>query len=220
VLKKFRNHVAHGTGGHLAMPVDSPRTISDVGEITNHLWGSPTPGGRLYPAPIRREIQTVAWSPEGSGVASGLASLSPDRQFAGWTTVLVRAVLHDDGLSRLDSFYETTTYPCDLLRGPSGWGDASSWLEQEHPAEDDVDVPDGCSYSSSTKAISTCRAAQMSRQASQNQNGMGPGTCCGQTSPATPSRTLAGSLPVSAPRMMDPARSAQQKLSALVLGKG
>ena len=65
VLKKFRNHVAHGTGGHPVMPVDSARTISDVGEITNHLWGSPTPGGRLYPAPIRREIQTVAWSPEG-----------------------------------------------------------------------------------------------------------------------------------------------------------
>lgn len=142
VLKKLRNHVAHGTGGHLVMPVDSARTISDVGEITNHLWGSPTPGGRLYPAPIRREIQAVAWSPDGSGVASGLASLSPDRQFAGWTTLLVRAVLHDDGLSRLDSCYETTTYPCDLLWGPGSWGDASSWLEQEHPAEDDVDVLD------------------------------------------------------------------------------
>lgn len=142
VLKKFRNHVAHDTGGQLVMPVDSARTISDAGEIINHLWGSPTPGGRLYPAPIHREIQTVAWSPDGSGVASGLARLSPDRQFAGWTTVLVRAVLHEDGLSRLDSLYETTTYPCDLLWGPGSWGEASTWLKQEHPAEDDIDVLD------------------------------------------------------------------------------
>ena len=64
------------------MPVDSARTISDAAEIINHLWGSSTPGGRLYPAPVRSEIQVVAWRTDGS-VMNGLASLPPDSQFAG-----------------------------------------------------------------------------------------------------------------------------------------
>jgi hypothetical protein len=141
VLRKLRNHVAHGGGYQLAMPVDSARTISDAAEIINHLWGSSTPGGRLYPEPVHRQIQIVAWGPDGS-VMSGLASLPPAPQSDGWTCVLVRAVLHDDGLSRLDARYETTTYPCDLLWGPGSWEDASAWLKQAQPAEDDVDVLD------------------------------------------------------------------------------
>ena len=123
------------------LPVDSARSISDAAEIINHLWGSSTPGGRLYPEPVHRKIQIVAWGPDGS-VMSGLASRPPAPQSDGWTCVLVRAVLHDDGLSRLDARYETTTYPCDLLWGPGSWEDASAWLKQAQPAEDDVDVLD------------------------------------------------------------------------------
>lgn len=141
-LKIFRDHVAHGAGDHLVMPVETARTISDAAEIINHLWGSPTPGGRLYPAPIQREVQAVAWSP-GGGVMSGLASnFPPDPQFSGWTYVLVRAALHDDGLSRLDALYETTTYPCDLLWGPGTWEDAAAWLHEDRPADDEVEVLD------------------------------------------------------------------------------
>jgi hypothetical protein len=69
----------------------------------------------------------------------GLADLAPDPQFADWTCVLVRAVLHDDGLHHLDAMYETTTYPCDLLWGPGSWTDASAWLEQMRPTDDQVD---------------------------------------------------------------------------------
>jgi hypothetical protein len=141
VLKKFRNDVAHGSGHHLVMPVDSARTISDAAEIINHLWGSPTPGGRLYPAPIRRIIQVVAWAP-GRTVMSGPAGRPPDPQFADWTCALVRAVPHDEGLMRLDALYESTTYPCDFVWGPGAWKDASAWLEQEQPPEDEVDVLD------------------------------------------------------------------------------
>lgn len=118
VLRKIRNHVACGGGHHLVTSADSARTISDAAEIINHLWGSSTPGGRLYPAPIPRETQIVAWSPGDGSVMSGPAGLPPDPRFAGWSCVLVRAVLHDDGLDRLDALYETTTYPCDLLWGP------------------------------------------------------------------------------------------------------
>jgi hypothetical protein len=38
------------------MPADAARTISDLAEIINQFWGSATPGGRLYPAPIAWEI--------------------------------------------------------------------------------------------------------------------------------------------------------------------
>lgn len=54
LLKKFRNNVAHGSGDHLVMPTDTARDISEAAEIINQLWGSATPGGHLYPAPMRR----------------------------------------------------------------------------------------------------------------------------------------------------------------------
>jgi len=121
------------------MPVEAARTISDTAEIINHLWGASTPGGRLYPAPIRREIQAVAWGPDGT-VTSGLASAFPaNQEHAEWTYVLVLAVLHDEGLMRFDAQYETTTYPCDLLWGPGTWRDATVWLKDEQPVEDEVD---------------------------------------------------------------------------------
>ncbi len=140
-LKDIRNDVAHGGGHHLAMPVESARTISDAAEIINHLWGSSTPGGRLYPAPIHRTIQLVAWGPRGS-VMTGPVGCPPDPQFASWTCVLVRAVLRDEGLSRLDALYESTSYPCDLLWGPGTWPDARAWLEREQPGEDEADILD------------------------------------------------------------------------------
>jgi hypothetical protein len=142
-LKLFRNRVAHGAGDHLIlmMPVDAARTLSDLAEIINQLWGSATPGGRLYPAPLAREVQVVAW---GAGaVTSGPVGDSyslPDRD--GWTYVLVQAVLHDPGLRRFDAQYETTTYPCDLLWGPGTWQDAVAWLKEKQPQPDQVDVVD------------------------------------------------------------------------------
>ena len=64
LLKSFRNYVAHGAGDHLVMPVDAARTLSDLAEVINQLWGSPTSGGRLYPAPVGREVQVVARGPD------------------------------------------------------------------------------------------------------------------------------------------------------------
>jgi hypothetical protein len=63
LLKAFRNRVAHGSGDHLVMPVDTARDISDAAEIINQLWGSATPGGRLFTVPRQREVQIVAWAP-------------------------------------------------------------------------------------------------------------------------------------------------------------
>src|SRR5439155_6175821 len=45
----------------LLMPPDAARTIRDLAEIINHLWGHNTPGGRLYPGPLKREVTAIGW---------------------------------------------------------------------------------------------------------------------------------------------------------------
>jgi hypothetical protein len=61
----LRNSVAHPSGYHLNGPVVATRTLSDLAEIINHLRGVPTPGVRLYPAPIQREVIVMAWNAAG-----------------------------------------------------------------------------------------------------------------------------------------------------------
>jgi hypothetical protein len=50
-LSLRRNHAAHPVGHSISTPVDSARTLRDVAETINKLWGHDTPGGRLFPAP-------------------------------------------------------------------------------------------------------------------------------------------------------------------------
>jgi hypothetical protein len=161
LLRDMRDYVAHGAGDHLLMPGDSAQAISDAAEIINQLWGMATPGGRLYPAPIRREVQLIGWSPRGNamvgqvgppgdGQALGpqaaveqIQSAVPGKDPADdWTWVLVRAVPHDEGLMRFDSLFEVTAYPCELLQGPASTGDAAAWAVRELPLGDTVDVLD------------------------------------------------------------------------------
>ena len=161
LLTQMRDYVAHGAGDHLLLPGDAARSISDMVEIVNQLWGTATPGGRLYPAPIRREVQLIGWSPREQVMVGPVGlpydghPLGPEeavRQLASaipgqgsiddWTWVLVRAVPHDEGLIRYDSLFEATTYPCDLLWGPGNALDAVTWAEDELPEGDAVDVLD------------------------------------------------------------------------------
>lgn len=161
LLKRTRNHVAHGTGYHLLMPDNASRAIGDVAEITNQLWGAPTPGGRLYPAPIRREIQLVGWTKRGDVMAGSIGPSQKDRieelspasdlhqasmpdgsRSDDWTWVMVRAVPHDEGLMRFDSLFEVTSYPCETLWGPGTMEEATAWLETEQPQADEVDALD------------------------------------------------------------------------------
>jgi hypothetical protein len=161
VLRDMRDHVAHGAGDHTLMPVNSARAISDVVEMVNQLWGTATPGGRLYPSPVEREVQAVGWSPRGEIIAWTVGSppgeQAPDPPAAAgqvpadlpgegpaddWTWVMVRAVPHDEGLMRFDSLFEVTEYPCELLWGPGRAEDAAAWAELERPPVDTVDVLD------------------------------------------------------------------------------
>jgi hypothetical protein len=67
VLTERRNHAAHPVGHAINMPVDSARTLSDVAETINKLWGHDTPGGRLFPGPVARQPKIAAVAPDGSG---------------------------------------------------------------------------------------------------------------------------------------------------------
>ena len=162
-IARLRNHVAHPTSYHLTTPADAANTISDLAEIINHLWGSPTPGGRLYPAPVQRTIVHLMWNDETGQVMSGLAAPGPvpasqerdgaeggqqsaepqgDQEQDVWTHALVRGVPHDWDLLHFDAKYETARNPAEWLWGPGSGRDAMAWLAREQPPDDEVDLLD------------------------------------------------------------------------------
>jgi hypothetical protein len=140
LLAKMRNLVAHSASYHLAMPGDAAQAIADLAEIINRLWDHPTPGGRLYPAPVQREVVAIGWTPAGT-LYSGLAEFFGPPSAEDLTCVLVKANRHDE-LFNFDAQYETTGTPCELLWGPGPWPQAAEWLQRELPAEDTVELLD------------------------------------------------------------------------------
>jgi hypothetical protein len=72
-IAAMRNAAAHPNGYHLDMPVDTARTLGNLNEIINHLWGQATPGGRLYPAPLTRDTVVLAWSENTASSCTTLA---------------------------------------------------------------------------------------------------------------------------------------------------
>jgi len=147
----LRNSVAHPSGYHLDGPVVATRTLSDLAEIINHLWGVPTPGGRLYPAPIPREVIVMAWNAAGTEQHTALATaladaVDPDNQ--PWQCVILRAVFHpgehyiDSELRYFDARFEVTRYPADLLWGPGSITDAAAWFAEHRPEPDECDYLD------------------------------------------------------------------------------
>jgi hypothetical protein len=70
------------------------------------------------------------------------AALPGNSTIDDWTWILVRAVLHDDGLMRFDSMFEVTTYPCDLRWGPGTAAEMAVRVGQGDLCGDAVDVLD------------------------------------------------------------------------------
>lgn len=149
-IARLRNLAAHPDSYHLTTPVDAADTIGDLAEIINHLWGSPTPGGRLYPAPVRRGIVVVGWNQKSQGISmAALEHLPADFEIGeddpgenDWSCVLVRGVPHDWDLMHFDARYETARYPAEWLWGPGSAGKALEWLRREQPEGDQVDILD------------------------------------------------------------------------------
>jgi hypothetical protein len=144
--KALRNLTAHGMF-HLLTPVDVYRDLSDLAEIINHLWGHATPGGRLYPAPIPREVVAIGWNTTGSVRAGHAAQLADQQQEEEFIFVLVRAVFwpgerEDPNLMEYDTRNATTHFPAEYLWGPGTRAHAIAWLEQEAPEPDSCDSLD------------------------------------------------------------------------------
>lgn len=161
-ITKLRNHVAHPSSYHLTTPADAANTISDLAEIINYLWGSSTPGGRLYPAPIQRTTILIRWNTETGEIGSRpVPSGGPEtgQQRAGvaddgpavfgetetgqdWQQVLVRGVPGDWDLLNFDARYQAGRYPAEWLWGPGTAEEATAWAETKQPQDDEADILD------------------------------------------------------------------------------
>jgi hypothetical protein len=164
-IMRLRNHAAHPSSYHLTTPADAASAISDLAEIINHLWGSPTPGGRLYPAPAGRAVVHLMWHertaevrayplqttpvPGGqetrsrNGMRRGAARRTEtDQAEEGWTHLLVRGAPDDWDLLHFDARYQTGRIPAEWLWGPGTLPAALDWLAREQPPGDEVDVLD------------------------------------------------------------------------------
>lgn len=138
VYDRLRNSVAH-PGYHLTMPPDSARTIHDLAEIINRLWGHTTPGGRLYPGPLPRQVLVVAWTDAEEGPHQTIFRDDQLGQFTDpgdWTCIIVRAVHEDEGLWAFDAQYERTNLPTELLWGPGPRDEALKWMNEAQPRGD------------------------------------------------------------------------------------
>ena len=138
-LIKWRNRLAHPDGHHLVTPVESARDIHNLAEIINRLWGSRTPGGRLYPAPVEREVLALAYHADGSSSVGLAESLGSHSGLADATVLLVLGVRDDEGLFDYDAALEDTRFPTDLLWGAGSYPEAVAWLEENQPQPDAVD---------------------------------------------------------------------------------
>ncbi|MFE0680581.1 hypothetical protein ACFW17_07225 [Streptomyces sp. NPDC058961] len=153
-LAKLRNGVAHPSGHHVDTPVEAARTVRDLAELINQLWGQTTPNGRLYPGPLRREIAVLSWNGSGRARMEPAAALAvpdstEDEVNEAYQHVVVRAVpsvrgsrWDDVHWAEFDTRYETTLFPTDYLWGPGTREQARTWLERERPEGDSIDFTD------------------------------------------------------------------------------
>lgn len=128
--------------------------MRDLAELINQLWGQATPDGRLYPAPLRREIAVLSWNGAGRArmePAGELTATQPgeEQEDDAYQHVVVRAVpavpvsrWDDAHWAEFDTRYETTRFPTDYLWGPGTREEARTWLEQERPEGDSIDFTD------------------------------------------------------------------------------
>ena len=144
LYRSMRNDVAH-PHYHLVMPVDSARTIRDLAEIINRLWGHTTPGGRLYPAPLERDVLIVAWTGAEQGVTHTILrdyQLEYFTETGDWTCLIIRGVYEDEGIWEFDAQYERSNFPAELLWGPGTRASALAWLKENAPGHDTVSYLD------------------------------------------------------------------------------
>lgn len=145
-MTKQRNLVAHPGAYKLETPVETLSMLSDLAEMINQLWGKRRPGGRLYPAPIRREVTAFAWR-EGNFTSMRAEHIDEATDVdEGYLYAIALAVSYgrrlDPHLARFDSLYETTAFPVDVLWGPGTRREAAQSLSVNQPEPDEFDYLD------------------------------------------------------------------------------
>ena len=152
-LVALRNHSAHPEGLTVEMPPESVRTLRDVTEIVNKLWGHDSVGGRLYPPPVRREARVAALAPDGERAVT-YSSLERVRiaDERDWTFAVFLAspdeelvdfrlggagyqFVHEPGV-------EKTHFPVTQLLGPSSWTETVAALDDFAELTDEVRLHD------------------------------------------------------------------------------
>lgn len=138
---RLRNHISHG-GGYLGeTPVTSAQVIHDLAEFINQLWGTPTQAGRIYPAPVPREILALGWDTTGAMTLARAATLTAaDDPALQW--ILLRGVFHNPEWTQFDSRYLTTALPTCYLWGSGTAAEAVEWMATHQPTPDVVDTVD------------------------------------------------------------------------------
>jgi hypothetical protein len=125
VLAELRNHAAHPVGRVVEDPLSSARTLRDVAEIINRLWGHDTPGGRLFPGPLARWPRVAALAPDGSAACEmGLQHVAGvNSSERGWGYGVFLATEHEEltrpskgryGFVYKEGF-QTAVFPCEQL---------------------------------------------------------------------------------------------------------
>ena len=142
----MRNHFAHGAAFSVSMPNYSAQGIRDLAEVINRLWGSMSPGGRLYPAPLEREVLVIGWSDARADEPAGLSKmvmraeqlLEGGEQGDDCQYLVIRGAWADERVMEFDARYELTLYPAELLWGSGSRAECIAWLTSAALANDHV----------------------------------------------------------------------------------
>lgn len=137
VWVEIRNHFAHPSGHNVSGPAHSARAICRLGETINHLWGSETPDGELYPSPYVRTVLAIGWTKDEAVIETLPAGqLAEQKEKEGWEYIILRGYRQDGELPNFDTRFEVTNLPAELLWGPGPLEEAVMWLEKSNPAND------------------------------------------------------------------------------------
>jgi hypothetical protein len=124
-LGELRNYAAHPEGRVVHGPPDSARTLRDVAEAINTLWGQRVPGGRIFPAPVVRVPRVASIAADGKGAAEmglhnvpGLDPREQESDFAVFLAAVDEKLTERRGDSWAFSYREGlqwTIYPCEQV---------------------------------------------------------------------------------------------------------
>lgn len=125
------------------MPVDSSRSVRQVGEFINQLWGTPTVDGEIFPAPLTRRELVLGWPDS----RDQLIVFRPDQltesvDQTDWSFVVVLAAEKPGSVDDFHSDFERTPYPTRLLKGVGRLSETIEWLATSGGTTDEVDVLD------------------------------------------------------------------------------